>query len=335
MSYSVFFRGPLSTRLLLVLAYFSFTVLISHAQDRSKNIPRLGLLVAGSVESSRAQLNGLRKGLEALGFIEDRNFYFEYRFANGNPDRLDALAADLVKSKVDVIITGGDLGTFAAKRATATIAIVAVTCDALASGIVTSLSRPGGNLTGITCINSHLAAKRVELFKETIPQLNEIGVIFDSHNKRSLAELSETQRAATIQRLTLRQYEVSSEQDIENAFIRAAHEQIKGVVVIYGDVPFFHRAKLAESAKRNRIFTIFNFRQFVAAGGLMSFGPSLTDMYRQSARHVDKVLKGENAGDIPIEQPALFELVVNLKTAEAVGLQIPSTLLARVDELIE
>ena len=235
------------------------------------------------------------------GLIEGRGVLVEVRYAAGQIDRLSSIAVELAKSGVDLIFTGGDQGAWAVKRATDKIPIVAVTCDALAAELVTNLARPDGNLTGVTCINSDLSGKRVELIKESIPSLSRLGAVLNPDDKRMAAELKEAERAAKASSIAIHPLVVTKPEDIEPAFSKAA--AFGGVVVVFDAMTFFHRAKLADIAIRNRVATIFNFRQYVDAGGLLSFGPNLRDMYRQSARHIQKILKGEAPGEIPMEQP--------------------------------
>jgi putative ABC transport system substrate-binding protein len=319
---------------LLVIAVWGLSVTNLGAQDRSKTA-RIGALMSGSEGTSGDLLKGLRQGLTEQGLIEGKSVILEVRYAGGQIDRLHSIALDLIKSGVDLIFTGGDQGAWAAKRATDKVPIVSVTCDALAAELVTNLRRPGGNLTGVTCINSDLSGKRVELIKESIPSLSRLGVMLNPNDKRMAAELLEAERAAKVSSIAIHPLAVAKPEDMELAFSKAADDSVDGVVVVFDAMTFFHRVKLADLAIRNRVATIFNFRQYVEAGGLLSFGPNLRDMYRQSARHIQKILKGEAPGEIPMEQPTRFELVINLKTAKALGLQVPPTMLARADEVIE
>jgi putative ABC transport system substrate-binding protein len=289
----------------LLIAVWGLSATNLCAQDRSK-VARIGVLVSGSEATSGFLLEGLRQGLTQQALIEGKTFQLEVRYAAGQIDRLHSIAIDLVKSGVDLIFTGGDQGAWAAKRATDKVPIVAATCDALAAGLVTNLSRPGGNLTGVTCINSDLSGKRVELLKETIPSLSRLGVVLDPDDKRMTAELTQAERAATASSISVHPLVVRKSDEIEPAFAKAASDGMEGVVVVFDAMTFFHRAKLSEIAIRNRVATIFNFRQYVEAGGLLSFGPNLRDMWRQSARHIQKVLKGETPGEIPMEQPTRF-----------------------------
>jgi putative ABC transport system substrate-binding protein len=304
-------------------------------QERGK-LPRIGVLMTGSEASSRIQLDGLRKGLAAAGIAEGKGVVLDIRYAEGKVDRLDPLAADLVKSRPDVLFTGGDQGASAVKRAAAgKLPIVAVTCDALASGLVTNLARPGENLTGVTCINADLAAKRVEIMKDLIPSLSRLGIALDLNDKRMVSELRESERAALVQSVAITPLHVVKPDDIESAMAIAAEKKLGGVIFVFDAMTFFHRARVTKVATQQGLPTAFNFRQYADAGGLFSFGPNLADMYRQSARHIFKVLKGEAPGEIPMEQPTHFELVINLKTAKAIGVSVPSAVLTRANDVIQ
>jgi putative tryptophan/tyrosine transport system substrate-binding protein len=307
----------------------------AEGQERRK-LPRIGVLMTGSEASSRIQLDGLRKGLAAAGIAEGSGVVLDIKYAEGKVDRLDPLAADLVKSRPDVLFTGGDQGASAVKRAAAgKLPIVAVTCDALASGLVTNLARPGENLTGVTCINADLAAKRVEIMKDLMPSLSRLGIALDLNDKRMVSELRESERAAQVQSMAITSLHIAKPDDIESAMAIAAEKQLSGVIFVFDAMTFFHRARVAKVAVQQGLPTAFNFRQYADAGGLFSFGPNLADMYRQSARHILKVIKGEAPGEIPMEQPTHFELVINLKTARALGISVPPALLTRANDVIQ
>jgi putative tryptophan/tyrosine transport system substrate-binding protein len=321
-------------RLLLGCAVLVASISGLEAQDRS-NATRIGVLAPGSEASMRGYLQGLRQGLADLGLIDGQNIQLNIQYANGKIERLNSIAVEFARSGADIIFTGGDQAASAAKRATDKVPIVAVACDALAAGLVTNLARPGENITGITCINADLAAKRIELFKDAIPSLSRIGVVLNPSDRRMVSELGESEDAAKAHMISLQELDVTKPEEIEIAFARAAESGLGGVAVIFDSMTFFNRAKLAETAARNQIPTIFNFREYVDAGGLLSYGPNLRDMYRQSARHILKIIQGESPGDIPMEQPTRFELVINLKTAKMLGLTMPPTLIARTDDVIE
>jgi putative ABC transport system substrate-binding protein len=284
---------------LCAISILALLVTNLEAQDRSRTA-RIGLLVAGSELSSRDFLEGLRQGLKEQGLIEGQNIRLETRYANGQIDLLHSLAGELVGSGVDLIHVGGDQASSAAKRATHKIPIVAVTCDALAAGLVTNLSRPGENLTGVTCINSDLSGKRVELIKESIPSLARLGALLNPNDQRMVAELKEAEVTAKAASIAIQSLITMKSEDIEPALSKAVEGGMSGVLVIFDSMTFFNRLKLADLAIRHRLATIFNFRQFVDVGGLMSFGPNLRDMYRQSARHIQKLLRAEAAGEIVV-----------------------------------
>jgi len=304
------------------------------AQDLT-GISRIGVLMPGSEASAKQYVDGLRQGLARSGLLEGKNLAIDYRYASGAIEKLDGMAVELARSNVSVIVAGGDQGATAAKRATDKLPIIAVACDAMAAGLVSNLSRPGSNLTGVTCINSDLAGKRIEILHETLTRLDGLGVVLNPDDKRMLSELMESERAARATSTPVYALRVTNPSDIEAAFIAATANKVSGIVVVFDSLTFFHRARLAKIAMRYHMPTIFNFRQYVEAGGLISYGPNLADMYRQSARHIYKVLSGEKPSEIPMEQPTHFEMVINLKTAKALGLNVPPTLLGRADEVIE
>ena len=318
----------------LTLVIFGLSVASLEAQNTLK-VARMGVLMSGSEASSQAFLQDLIQGLSSLGLTDGKNVLIEVRYANGQMDQLDVIAAEFARSGVDIIFTGGDQAARAAKTATHKIPIVAVTCDALAAGLITNLARPGENLTGVTCINRDLAAKRVAIIKETAPSLSRLGIVLNQSDTRMVSEAIEAERAGKAYSIAVERMQVAKPEEIEIAFSKAAKDGVDGVVVVFDSMTFFHRAKLAETAIRSRIPTIFNFRQYVEAGGLLSYGPNLGEMYRQAARHIQKILNGESPGEIPMEQPTRFELVINLKTAKALGITVPQTLLLRADEVIQ
>jgi ABC-type uncharacterized transport system substrate-binding protein len=306
----------------------------ARADDRPSKPARIAMLLPGS-EASSGYLKGFYQGLAGQGLIDGKNVSLELHYANGRIDQLPALAAELAASGVDLIFTSGDNAAKAAKQATDRIPIVAVTCDALAAGLVTNLSRPGGNLTGVTCINADLDGKRVEIIREILVSLTKLGVVLNPDDKRSQSELKEIELAAKTSSIELLTQGVTGPEGIEKAFAQAADTGVTGVVVVYDPILYLRRRELAEAAGSRRIATVFNFREFVEAGGLVSYGPNVTDMCRQSARLIRKVLDGERAGEIPMEQPTRFELVVNLKTARTIGVSIPPSLLSRADDVLE
>jgi len=304
------------------------------AGERPSKSVRIAMLLSGT-EASSAYLKSFYQGLAEQGLVEGKNLTLDRHYANGQVDRMPAIAAEIVASGADLIFTSGDPAAKAAKAATDRIPIVAVTCDALAGGLVTNLSRPGGNLTGVTCINADLDGKRVEIIKEILPSIAKLGIVLNPDDKRSQAELKEVELAAKASAIELLTKGVTRPDELGPAFSQAADAGASGIIVIYDPSFFVRRRELAEAASGRHIATVFNFREFVEAGGLISYGPNVQDMCRQSTRLIRKVLDGERAGEIPMEQPTRFELVVNLKTARTIGLTIPPSLLGRADDVFE
>ncbi|MBK3660408.1 ABC transporter substrate-binding protein [Bradyrhizobium diazoefficiens] len=318
---------------LFIVAIYAMFSASAEAEDRPKP-SRIGMLLPGS-EASSGYLKGLYQGLVEQGLIEGKNISLERRYANGRIDQLPALAAELAASGVNLIFTSGDQAAKAAKQATDRIPIIAVTCDALAAGLVSNLSRPGGNLTGVTCINADLDGKRVELIKEILPSISRLVVMLNPDDQRSVAEFKQIELAAKASSIELLRQSVLKPEEIVPAFSQAASAGATGAIVIYDPMFFLRRRELNEIAVSKGIATVFNFREFVEAGGLMSYGPNVQDMCRQSARLIKKALSSESAGETPMEQPTRFELVINLGTAKKIGLVVPSALIGRADEVIE
>ncbi len=312
-----------------------FGAALASAQSPSKP-PRIGLLVAGGPGANSPLTLALKEGLRPLGYSEaQRTVVFELRNAEGHRERLRPLAEELVRARVDLIFAGGDQAIVAAQESTRTIPIVMVACDAMSAGLITNLARPGGNLTGVTCVNSDLAAKRLELLKEMLPNLARVGVLLNPDDRRMQVELSETEKAALVLKIAVRPIRLAVLADFGPALAAAVAARSEALVAAYSDLTIIHRRQLVDLAIAYRVPLIHNFREYVDAGGLISYGPSLAGMWRSAAGHVDKVLKGAKPGDLPIEQPTRFELVINRKTAKALGIAIPRSLLLRADAVIE
>src|SRR5215510_745412 len=306
--------------------------IIPEAQQ-TKKTPRIGYLVGSSPSADAARYEAFRQSLRELGYVEGKNIVIESRNAEGKSDRFPALVAELVRLKVDVIVTSGADTTRAAKEATTTIPIVfAQDGDPVTNGFVASLARPGGNLTGLSTLSPELNGKRLELLKEIVPKLSRVAILGTSTIPGQARFLKETEPAAGALRLQLQFLDVLDPKDIETAFRAASKARADGLVVMSGPVLSSHRARVLDLAAESRLPAIHNFPEWAEAGGLMTYGVNLTDLYRRAATYVDKILKGAKPAELPVEQPIKFELVINLKTAKQIGLTIPPNVLARADK---
>ena len=308
----------------------------AHAQQP---VPVIGWLSSGSLESDNipARLPAFRQGLSEMGYVEGQNVTIEYRWAEGQYDRFPALAADLVRLQTTVIVTPGPSQTFAAKAATSTIPIVFETgIDPVLSGLVASLNRPGGNITGVSLLNAELAGKRLDLLHELLPTATAIALLVNPTNpSNSELETTSLRDAAHALGLQAHVLQASTPSEIDTAFGTLV-EVRAGALVVAGDSLFTSRRnQIIALAARHAVPAIYIYREFASAGGLMSYGTDLADSYRQLGRYTAKILKGARPADLPVQQVVKLELVINLKTAKALGLTIPATLLARADEVIE
>jgi putative ABC transport system substrate-binding protein len=308
--------------------------LTTHAQQRA--MPVIGFLSPGSSGPFAPLVAAFHQGLHESGYVEGKNVLIEYRWGEGRYDRLPALAADLVDRKVNVILAGGPPAAHAAKNATSTIPIVFhAGADPIADGLVASLARPGGNLTGVSLMATAIAPKRLELLSELVPQATVIALLVNSNNLNAERTMREMREAARAKGVELPILKAGTEGDIDAAFATLVELHV-GALVVGADVFFSSRIEqLAALAANHAIPAIYEWREFVVAGGLISYGASLAGIYRQDAIVVGKVLKGAHPADLPVEQPTKFELVINLKAAKALGLAVPPPLLARADEVIE
>src|SRR5215472_14352509 len=300
--------------------------------QQTKKISHIGFLATNNLKNN---LGALRQGLRELGYVEGKNFTIEYRSADGKFDQLPALAAELVRLKVDVIVTQGTPAAVAAQNAIKTIPIIiSGGTDPVATGLVPSLARPGGNITGVTIMNEELVGKRLELLKETSPKVSSLGVLWNSANPSGVVQFKQTQSAAQELGLPLQSLDVQTVSDLQGAFDAVTKSGVNGLVLL-ATVPITTHLKLvADLAVKNRLPSIYDRSDFVEAGGLMSYGPNLSDMPHRAANYVDKVLKGANPGDLPIERPKKFEFVINLKAAKQISLTIPQSVLYRADKVI-
>ena len=302
------------------------------AQGAAK-IPVIGLLDAGE---RREWWAALRQQLQKLGYAEGKNIAFESRFAGGKPERLPVIAQEFVRLKVAMIITSGTAAAVEAKRATGDIPIVAASgADYVSLGLATSFARPGRNLTGMTSINSGLTAKRLELLREILPKLSRLAVLWHADNIGSMPAMRDIENAASASKIVLQNYGVSTVKELVDSVATAAKERAEALFVIAGPFTFSERGRIAELALKHRLPTMHGPSEYVDAGGLISYAPSYPELFRHAAVYVDKILKGAKPGDLPIEQPTKFELVINKKTAKALGVVIPQSVLLRAERVIE
>ncbi len=319
---------------LIGVGWTTFWPLAARAQQ---SLPALiGFFNAGAATILKREIDAFRGGLRNLGYIEGRDVRFEYRFADGDLDKLPALAAELVRLNPSIIVSSPVPANLAIAKATSTIPIVMASgADPVAFGLVKSLSHPGGNVTGLTNFAEELASKQIDLLRELLPGLARLAALVNVANPLHGPQWRETQAAAAQAAITLMPFELRSADQIEEAFAKFARERADALLVP-PDVTFgTHRRRIADLALAARLPTIFFIRQSAEDGGLMSYGPDQVESYRRAAAYVDKILKGAKPQDLPIERPTKIELVINLKTANALGLDVPSRLLARADEVIE
>ena len=304
------------------------------AQQPTK-IPRIGYLGANSLSINLDRPEAFRQGLRELGYIEGKNIVIEWRSAEGKQDRLPALAAELVRLNVDIIITGGPPSTRAAKKATVTIPIVmGFDNDPVGNGFVASLARPGGNITGLATLAPGISGKLLELLKEVVPRLSRVAVLGTSTQPGNAQSLSETELAARAFGVQLEYLDVRGPDDIETAFRAAGKEHADGILVLQSPIINSQRIHVADLAIKSRLPGIFPQSEYAKAGGLMYYGANTVDLFRRAATYVDKILKGAKPADLPVEQPTKFDLIINLKAAKQIGLTIPPNVLARAERII-
>ena len=323
---------------IMVLTLCAMLLLPSVSVDaqQPKKVPRIGFLSGASVSSIGARIEAFRHGLRELGYVEGKNIVIEWRYGEEKLDRLPALAAELVRLKVDVIVTRGPASTRAAKQATVTIPIVmAQDDDPVGSGFVASLARPGGNITGLSTLAPELSGKQLELLKEIVTKLSRVGVLGDVTRPGTPQALREINVAADALRVQVQYVEVRGPKDIETAFGAASKEHADAVLVLRSPVLLTQRRQIVELAIKSRLPAIYLSQEFVEDGGLMTYGVNINDLFRRAATYVDKILKGAKPADLPVEQPMKFELVINLKAAKQIGLTIPQSVLYRADRVIK
>jgi putative tryptophan/tyrosine transport system substrate-binding protein len=313
-------------------ATWSFAI---NAQQAAK-VWRIGVLETISPVLNAANFDAFRTALRDLGYYEGQNLAFEYRLADGQEDRFPALAIELVQAKVDVILTRGTPAVIAAKGATTTLPIVmAASGDPLASGAVAALARPGGNVTGFSAVTNELIGKRIELLNEVAPKIAKIGFVQNMRNPIASSQWEEAQAAARSLHIASILIDVGVSGDLARGFETVRQQQVDALVVGNDTITQANRRQIIDLAAQNRVLAVYATREFVEVGGLMVYAVDYADLYRRAAGYVDKIFRGAKPADLPVEQPSRFELVINLKTANALGLKIPPILLARADEVIE
>jgi len=319
----------------LLVGLILASVHLAEAQQPTK-IPRIGYLQAPPASAVATRTDAFRQGLRELGYVEGKNIVIEWRFAEGKPDRVPNLVAELVRLNVDVIVTGGSVATGAAKEATSAIPVVMTQdSDPVGNGYVASLARPGGNVTGLSTLAPELSGKQLELLKEIVPKLSRVAVLGSSNRSGNAQSLKETEHAADALRVKLQYLDILSPKDIERAFRAARKQNAEAILVLTGLLVTSYRTEIINLASKNRLPAIYDRAEFVEDGGLMTYSVSSTDLFRRAAVYVDKILKGTKPAELPVEQPKKFEFIINLKAAKQIGLTIPPNVLARADRVIK
>jgi putative ABC transport system substrate-binding protein len=322
----------------LTLCALLFALCSSAEVQQPTKAPRIGYLTAGSLSSSTtsARIEAFRQGLRELGYLEGKNIVIEYRYAEGKLDRVPALAAELVRLKVDAIVTAGPIPTRSAKAATVTVPIVMTQdTDPVGNGFVASLARPGSNITGLSTLAPELSGKRLELLKEIVPTISRVAVVGQSSYPGNSQGLREVELAAGAFGVKLQYLDVLDPKDIETAFRAVSKGRADAVLVLGGPVLISQRTQVVNLVAKSRLPAMYNVPEFVEANGLMTYGPIITDLSRRAATYVDKILKGAKPADLPVEQPKKFEFIINLKAAKQIGLTIPPNVLVRADRVIK
>ena len=325
-----------ASRLVAIFTIALLAAPLTAGAQQAPKAPRIGVLHPGAPAAASQLVAAFKQGLREHGYVEGQNIVVERRFAEARAERLSDIAAELVRLKVDVIVTSSDVGIAAVKQQTETIPIVmANSTDPVGTGFVASLARPGGNVTGLSNISPELSAKRLELLKEAVPGLSRVAIMWSPDVRGAVLDYKETENAARSLRLQLQSAEVSRADDFSRAFSALTIRRAEALIVAGSPLTYINRGQIASLAQKNRLPSMSTQREFADAGGLITYGPNLAEQWRRAATYVDKILKGAKPGDLPVEQPTKFELVINLKTAKALGLTIPPSLLRRADQVIE
>jgi len=313
-----------------------FTVLTTAEAQQPKKIPRIGYLTNDSVSVDLPRRNGFKQGLRDLGYIEGKDIVIEYRIGEGHSEKLPELMAELLRLKVDVVFAFTTPGIQAAKNATKEVPIVVAAWTPVELGVVASLARPGGNITGLSLsAGPDLSAKYIELLKETVPKLRRVAVLSNPVNLANALQLKETRSAASGLGVTVLSFDVKGPDDIDGVFAAIKKQRAEALTVLADPMLLGQRRRIADLAVKGRLPSIYGIPEHVEAGGLMGYAANRLDIFRRAATYVDKILKGATPADLPVEQPTKFDLIINLKTAKALGLTIPPSLLLRADHVIE
>ena len=320
----------------LALSAMLLALHLPAATQQPKKVPRIGLLGSGSPSSARVGVDAFRQGLRDLGYVEGQNIAIEYRYAEGKIDRLPELAVELVRLRVDVIVVNATNATLAVKDATRTIPIVmAGAADPVGAGLVASLARPGGNITGLTTISAELSSKQVEILKEAFPNISLVAILLNPAEPGSALSLRQIEVAGQALGVQLQSFEVRAPNDFDRAFSAITKNKAGALIVVRGTLTRVHQTRIVDFAAKTRLPAIYSLSSFVDAGGLMFYGVKGADLDRRAATYVDKILKGAKPADLPVEQPTKFEFVINLKAANQIGLTIPPSVLYRADKVIK
>jgi putative ABC transport system substrate-binding protein len=323
--------------LVVTLTLGTLAATVTAGAQHAVGVPRIGVLFASTPAATSHLLDGLRQGLREHGYVEGQHIILERRYGQAGTERMSDIAAELVRLKVDVLVAATDPATAALRQRTQTIPVVmANSTDPVGTGFVASLARPGGNVTGLSALSPELSGKRLGILREVLPGLARVAIIWNPDVRGAAFDYKETEAAARSMRLRLQSVEVSRGEDLDRAFSAVRNQRAQGLIVqTPNPVLFANRSRIASFAQRTRLPSIYGQREFADAGGLITYGPNTVDLWRRAATYVDKILKGAKPGELPVEQPTTFELVINLKTAKALGLAIPQSLLQQADHVIQ
>ena len=320
------------SRKLFVFALIALFFALSSSAEAQSRIPRVGVLFIGGHD--QPHLEDFKQGLRELGYSDGKNIVLEYRYAEGNYDRLPGLAQEFVREKVDIIVTTSTYSAIAARKATATIPIVITSGNPVQPGLAKSFAKPGGNVTGFSVLLSDLSGKRVELLKEAVPKIDRLATLWSPGSQETVLGLKEAEDAARALSIPLHLVKITGREDIEKAFAELPKANVNALLVVLSPQATLHSQIIVDLARKQQLPGMYPTREFAEKGGLMSYGPLIGDLYRRTAVYVDKILKGAKPADLPVEQPTKFEFVINLKTANQIGLTISPNVLARADTVI-